>query len=490
MKKLFALLVVLALAVSLFAACNSGTTETTTAPASETTTTPASESETTPVEEDTSSETTTETESEPVAPTGEITLRTTFGAGELYAEQIELYSLEHEGVTIEQVDVDTTKLISMVAAGTAPDLLRIYAVQALPFYVTRGLAGDYVDDIIYGGTLEYTNPDDFLPVIGNYRYDLATNTQGTGKLYGLVKDFSNDVAIFAWKKHLEDAGISYDPKIPFTWQQVGEYAKALTQKNGNEITRFGLSAYDGNVIDHMRLMVWVTQLGGSAYSDDFSTPKWDSDEVVSFLDWAIDLIKSGSIASPLYQPPGGQYLSPFLEEKFSMILCGYWYTGSIRSSELTKDKTDELVFLPTPQQEGKDRVSFTTAACGGVALRASKNPEETVKFMDYFFSGPPATDRAKGGWGIPMYQSMLELMPTETNFDKQCLEVVYDEMNYMDTTFKVNPFIGFDTITALISKYIAPVWEDQSTVADAVKAINEELTPLITEGMEIAGANK
>lgn len=487
MKKLFALLVVLALAVSLFAACNSNTDTT---PASESATTPASETTTTPVETDTQSES--EPESEPESesqPVGEVTLRTTFGAGELYAEQIELYELEHEGVTVEQVDVDTTKLISMVAAGTAPDLLRIYAVQALPFYVTRGLAGDYVDDYVYGGTLEYTNPDDFLPVIGNYRYDLATNSQGTGKLYGLVKDFSNDVAIFAWKAHLDEAGITYDPKTPFTWQQVGEYAKALTKKNGNEIERFGISAYDGNVIDHMRLMVWVTQLGGSAYADDFSAPKWDSAEVVSFLEWAIDLIKSGSIASPLYQPPGNSYLSPFLEEKFSMILCGYWYTGSIRSSDLTKDRTDDLVFLPTPQQEGKDRVAFTTAACGGVALRASKNPEETVKFMDYFFSGPPATDRAKGGWGIPMYKTMLDLMPTATNFDKQCLEVVYDEMNFMDTTFKVNPYIGFDTITALISKYIAPVWEDQSTIADAVASINEELTPLITEGMEIAGAN-
>lgn len=488
MKKLFALLVVLALAVSLFAACNSNE-DTTTAPASETTTTPASESATTPVESDTDTTSEPDSQSEPAGPAQEVTIRTTYGAGELYAEQIELYELEHENVKIEQVDVDTTKLISMVAAGTAPDLLRIYAVQALPFYVTRGLAGDYVDDYVYGGTLEYTNPDDFLPVIGNYRYDLATNTQGTGKLYGLVKDFSNDVAIFAWKKHLDDAGIKYDPKTPFTWQQLGEYAKQLTTKDGNETTHFGLSAYDGNVIDHMRLMVWVTQLGGSAYSADFSAPKWDSDEVVGFLNWAIDLIKAGAISSPLHQPPGNSYLAPFLEEQFSMILCGYWYTGSIRSAEATKDRVNEIVFLPTPQQEGKDRMSFTTAACGGVALRASKNPEETVKFMDYFFSGPPATDRAKGGWGIPMYQSFLDLMPKETDFDKQCLEVVYDEMNYMNNTFKVNPFIGFDTIQALIAKYIAPVWEDQSTVADAVASINSELEPLIKEGMEIAGAN-
>ncbi|MBQ6990320.1 MAG: hypothetical protein IJN58_04615, partial [Clostridia bacterium] len=131
--------------------------------------------------------------------------------------------------------------------------------------------------------------------------------------------------------------------------------------------------------------------------------------------------------------------------------------------------------------------SFTTAACGGVALRASANPEETVKFMDYFFSGPPATDRAKGGWGIPMYGEMLDMMPKETDFDKQCLEVVYNEMDYMNNTFKVNPYIGFDTIQALIAKHIAPVWEDQSTIADAVAAINAELNPLIKEGMEING---
>ena len=443
-----------------------------------------SASETTPVE----SESEEEPESEP-APAGDVVLRTTFAAGELYAEQIELYELENPHVKIEQIEADTTKLISMVAAGTAPDMLRIYAVQTLPFYVTRGLAGDYVDEIVYGGELQYTKPDLFLPVINNYKYDVATNTQGEGKLFGLVKDFSNDAAVFAWKAHLDEANIDYsDTTKPFTWQQLGEYAKKLTIKDGDNITRFGVCAYDGNVIDHMRMLVWVTQAGGSAYADDFSEAKWDNPEVVEFLEWAIDLIKAGAIASPLHQPEGNSYTTPFLTEGFSMLICGYWYTGSIRSAEDTKDRVNELIFLPTPQHENAaERMSFTTAACGGVALRASANPEETVKFMDYFFSGPPATDRAKGGWGIPMYSDMLEMMPKETDFDKQCLEVVYDEMEYMNNTFKVNPYIGFDTITALIAKHIAPVWEDQATVADAVAAINAELNPLIKEGMEING---
>lgn len=475
MKKLFALLLVLALAVSMFAAC--GETETK-EPESE-----VVETETTPVESE-------EPESEPeseAAPAGDVVLRTTFASGELYAEQIELYELENPHVSVEQIEADTTKLISMVAAGTAPDMLRIYAVQTLPFYVTRGLAGDYVDEIVYGGTLQYTKPDDFLPVINNYKYDVATNTQGEGKLFGLVKDFSNDAAVFAWKKHLDDAGIKYDAETPMTWQQLGEYAKQLTIKaDDGTITRFGACAYDGNVIDHMRMLVWVTQVGGSAYADDFSEAKWDNAEVVEFLNWAIDLITAGAIASPLHQPEGNSYTTPFLTEGFSMLICGYWYTGSIRSAEDTKDRVNELIFLPTPQHEDAEaRMSFTTAACGGVALRASANPEETVKFMDYFFSGPPATDRAKGGWGIPMYNSMLEMMPTNTDFDKQCLEVVYDEMEYMNETFKVNPFIGMDTVTALIAKHIAPVWEGQTTVDAAVKAINDELNPLIQEGMAI-----
>ena len=475
MKKLFALLLVLALAVSLFAACTQETEE----PESE-----VVESETPPVE----SESEEEPESEP-APAGDVVLRTTFAAGELYAEQIELYQLENPHVKIEQIEADTTKLISMVAAGTAPDMLRIYAVQTLPFYVTRGLAGDYVDEIVYGGELQYTKPDLFLPVINNYKYDVATNTQGEGKLFGLVKDFSNDAAVFAWKAHLDEAGIDYsDTTKPFTWQQLGEYAKKLTIKDGDNITRFGVCAYDGNVIDHMRMLVWVTQAGGSAYADDFSEAKWDNPEVVEFLEWAIDLIKAGAIASPLHQPEGNNYTTPFLTEGFSMLICGYWYTGSIRSAEDTKDRVNEIIFLPTPQhEEATERMSFTTAACGGVALRASANPEETVKFMDYFFSGPPATDRAKGGWGIPMYGEMLDMMPKETDFDKQCLEVVYNEMDYMNNTFKVNPYIGFDTIQALIAKHIAPVWEDQSTIADAVAAINAELNPLIKEGMEING---
>jgi len=472
MKKLFALLLVLALAVSLFAACGNSETKDTE--------TKASESETTPVESES------ETESESEAAAGDIVIRTSYADGELYPEQVQMYELEHEGVTIEKVEVsDITKLIAMYQAGNAPDLLRIYAVQALPFYASRGIIGDYVQDYLESGNLEYIkDTSDFLPVINNYKYDPATATQGEGKIYGLVKDFSNDVAVFAWKAHLDEAGISYDAATPFTWQQLGEYAKQLTIKDGDTVTRFGLSAYDGNVIDHMRLMVWVTQLGGSAYSADFTTADWNNEYVNGFMNWALDLIKAGAITSPLYQPPEGQYLAPFLEEGFSMILCGYWYTGSIRSSEFTKDRTSDIIFLPTPQQEGAERMSFTTAACGGVALRTSENPEETVKFMDFFFAGPPATDRAKGGWGIPMFKSALELMPTDTEFDQQTKAVVMDEMEYMNNTFKVNPYIGFDTVTNLIAKYIAPVWEDQSTLDEALTSINSELQTLIEEGIE------
>lgn len=473
MKKVFALLLALALVVSLFAACGETADETESEAASEATSSEA-----------TSSEAVSESES-----TEDITLRTTYGVGELYTEQIELYQIEHPNITVEQIEADTTKLISMVAAGTAPDMLRIYAVQSLPFYVTRGLAGDYVDDYVYGGDLEYTKPDDFLPVINNYKFDADTNTQGTGKLYGLVKDFSNDMAIFAWKAHFDEAGIALDPTVPLTWTQVGEYAKQLTITNTDgTIKRFGLAPYDGGMINHVRVLVWATQLGGSCYSDDFSKSEWDNEEVVSYLDWSIDLIKAGAAASALHQPTGNAYTAPFLEEEFSMLSCGYWYTGSIRANELTKDRVNEIIFLPTPQAEGyTERMSFTTAACGGVALASSLHPKETVDFMDYFFSGPPATDRAKGGWGIPMYQSMLEIMPKETDFDVQCLEVVYDEMDYMNNSFAVNPYIGYDTIDALVAKYIAPVWEGQSTVADAVAAINTELDPLIAEGMQIAG---
>ena len=80
-------------------------------------------------------------------------------------------------------------------------------------------------------------PANFLAALNHFGHK--------GALLGKVGDDENKKMLL---KTLEDAGISYDPKTPFTWQQVGEYAKALTQKNGNEITRFGLSAYDGNVI--------------------------------------------------------------------------------------------------------------------------------------------------------------------------------------------------------------------------------------------------
>lgn len=416
-----------------------------------------------------------------------ITLRTTYASGELFPEQIELYCADHENITIEQISADNTKLMSMIAAGTAPDMIRVMAVQDLPAYVTRGIIQP-IDQ--YTSLGEYiTDESDFVAAENNYRWDSTKAVQGEGELYGYVKDFSNDQALLINKQMFTDAGIEIPSETtPLTYTELGEICKKLQVMDGSTPKTYGMTFWDSDLMSIWRILVYNSQAGESPYSADYSTADFTNKATVDYMNWAIDLIKTGaSVCSVVMQPPNGDYLGAFINGQCAIASTGYWYSGSVRSNELTKDNLDNYMYLPTPQIEGTDYVSYTTAATGGVMLRATKYPEETYKFMDFFFGGSPATDRAKSGWGLPMFKSMYDLLPSGTAFDDNAKAVALADTDAMTKVLPVNPYVAPATLTNLLAKYIPPVYTGDDTLDNALASINAEMQPLIAEGMEIAG---
>ena len=118
-------------------------------------------------------------------------------------------------IQFESPSDDEQKLMSGLAAGTAPDILRILGAQQLSGYVVKGIALN-LDDYFSKSSL--IRADDMEDICNTYRFD--GKNIGKGSFYGLPKDWSNDLAMFVNKSVFEKAGIPVPSTTePMTFEQ-------------------------------------------------------------------------------------------------------------------------------------------------------------------------------------------------------------------------------------------------------------------------------
>jgi multiple sugar transport system substrate-binding protein len=410
------------------------------------------------------------------APAEAVTIRTTMPPGELSDDQIKEFEKENPNIHVELVPADETKLMAMIASGTAPDVIRISGVQDLPTYVTRGLALN-LDPYFLNSKL--IKQDDLLPVGNIFKYN--------DSWYGLPKDWSPDQTLFINKKLFEKAGVPIpDPKTPLTYSALLGIAQKLTKiENGKVITE----GMDGDDLFSMtNVQMQLQQLDKSLWSSDMKTANINNDDVKTVLNRINQFVQSKAVYSPINPAPnwtGGT----FIDSQLAIAQSGYWFSGILRSDPKTKDHLDDYMLLPAPVVDGGSRYSPVTGGTGAIILKQSKHPDEAFKFLEWYMAGKPADDRAKSGWGVPIFKSKLSLMPQLTNFDKQTYAVLNDEIQngHTDKVLQFNPYLNASAVNGLIDKIITPVYFGKDTPEKALPELEKQIKALISEGMDIAG---
>ncbi|WP_181909407.1 ABC transporter substrate-binding protein [Paenibacillus taihuensis] len=412
-----------------------------------------------------------------------VTIRTSITDGELSKDQIAEFEKDHPNIKIQLEALDATKLAAELATGDAPDVIRMSGVFDLPGYVIKGIAMDLSDRIANSSVIK---SDDLLPIADIYRFD--GKTVGTGPIYGLPKDWSNDYAIFYNKKAFDAAGVPLpDSSKPMTWPEVIDLAKKLTIKDGKTVKQYGLSATEwgktepnfNNMLQYL-LSAGVNMNGDNNGSIDLNKPA-----AKDYLNMWVQAVKDGIGPNSINndQTSGGDL---FLSDKAAMIIDGYWYSGAIRSNEKSKTHLDDYGMLPTPTAPGGTRVAPTGGATGAIINKETKHPEEAWTFYEWFFGGKPADDRAKTGWGLPVFKSKMDLLPKETAFDKQVNQVLQDELQYTSQYLQTNPYLSSGG-WPIFDKYAAPLYFGKSTVEDAITGMTKDANVVITEAMSAAG---
>ncbi len=405
-------------------------------------------------------------------------------AGELSDDQVAQFNTDYAPIVLERLDPDETRFFAMLAAGNPPDLYRIQA-PSIPQLIGRNIIRDLTP---YFQTSAALKPDDLAP--GNYYYfaEDAFNI-GKGKIYGMVKDFSEDYSQYVNKTLLDEIGVAVPSTTePMDYDQLAQFAKDTTVVEGgaNKVTGWFFESGWAVRTWMLRLMA----MDQSLYSEDFSSINIvNNPEAVAAIKWHFDLQQAKYANSPIN--PLQNWAGPdFLARLSAAVQYGFWFSGFVLNNRPPEYPDDEILHIPAPMYN-KKRMSPTHAATGTVMTQDTKNPDQAWAAFEWYNGKEPAIDRAKSGWGIPGLKSLYALIPEETPAQKQFKDVMLDELNYADTVLQYNPYLlqsEPQPESAAYAKYSEPVLNGTGTFEEMLQSIEDEVNAAIKDGMDRMGA--
>jgi multiple sugar transport system substrate-binding protein len=347
------------------------------------------------------------------------------------------FQRQNPDIRISLVAPEWDVIVSMLAADAPPDLARGTGVTDTPYLVARDLA-EPIDDYLAGSSV--LKRSDLATVNGVWRYD--GHTQGKGPYYGLCKDYSCDLTLWVNEDHLAKAGIPLpSTEKPLTYDQVLAISKKANQVSHGRNTVLGFGAVFGGKPDFAWLQGMMATAGASPFSDDFTEVDLTVPAGVEAINWFMEIVGSRTTQSFL-APQAINDTGLYVAGRMAVLQSGYWTTGLVDTASAEVRKASYL--LPAPQL-GDHRVSPTTSGTGWWMAKKSANKEAAWRFMEYFFGGKPAVDRAKTGWGTPSLKSNFKYLPTDQPFQRRSLQTQLAENRYLS----VLPFTPYVQLSAL-----------------------------------------
>lgn len=413
---------------------------------------------------------------------GTITLTVTvnsteLGNSDLYAQ----YEKEHPGIKIDVMPMSNndSKLLSMIASGNPPDIIRCTGFDELPVFVQRGILMPLDDYISKSDTL---NLENMYEIADMCRFD--GETRGQGALYALPKDWS-PIGLWINKDVFAEAGVPLPSETePMTWEEFANLAKKLVKRNGEAVDCHGCVT---SLPLPTLLEMYLNGQGSSLWTDDYNSTTLETKQTQEAVAYFKDLQENAALASSLYPAADSVGSAGLLEDKTAMALAGYWFNGAFAAANKIEEASKKLMFVPAPIGN-KNAAYCVDTVCIGI-FSETKHPQEAYEFWEWMVSNETAvTARAEVGLGIPASKDYFSKLPYETVFNKQTLDVVSNyQLPNVDLSSRVCPYINYSGLIALFDKYYLPVLFGQGELDDALKTINKETKILIKEGKDLVG---
>lgn len=307
----------------------------------------------------------------------------------------------------------TQKLLARIAANNAPDIVNLSPLNKVDF-TTNGYLLDlkpYMDEIGFDTDMIYeSNIDSWKGRNGEY-FGIGHGAMGE--------------AIYYNKDLFEEAGLpvpSLDWSNSWTWEEFGDYARALTKGSG-------VSKQYGFFVEPQ--LGWMTPIfkayGGSVGLLDGSALNMNHPGSVEALEFLVDLMwvdetcpKSVTIDAT----PAGDL---FKTGRLAMHWDGSWWMGSYMNADLDF----EWGVLPLPSGP---KGAYTGMWIDAYNVPANaKYPREALKVIEYFVGSDSTNVYIDHGiFGIPANKEVARERGSELykDFPEQYSKVWIDSAGY------------------------------------------------------------
>lgn len=275
-------------------------------------------------------------------------------------------------VNVEVVDWDNywTLLEAGASGGTMPDVFWMHS-NTVQMYMENDLLLDLTD---------YISKDSAVDLSKYYEGVKNLYTRNDGKVFALPKDHDT-IALLYNKAIFDKYGVEY-PTDAWTWDDMYEAAKKITEDSKGDV--YGMAMNTSNNQDGWYNAIYC--YGGKVVTDDHKGTTIGSAESKAGMEMIRKLLTVGAPQSVVAETGTD---SLFMSGKVGMITQGSWMINAFYTAEGHNDYAWALLPYADLNKNGTCEKEERWSAYNGLgwaASAATSKPDECYSLISYFCS--------------------------------------------------------------------------------------------------------
>lgn len=339
-----------------------------------------------------------------------------------------------------------SKVLAAVSAGNQPDVTMVEVASI----------GAFADAKVLEDLGPYANGAEKKYIPG-----LLGNSYWKDKLYAIPFNRSTPL-LYLNRDMLKAAGL--DPEGPKTWEELREFSKALTKKEGDKTATYGFST----AIDIWFYEALVFQSGGSILTEDNKALAINSEAGKAPIEFWTSMLKEGIMKAP----PGEKYNAwdvakqDFLNGQVGMIFTS---TGDLRGLKENAKFDVGAAFLPANKTYGAP-----TGGANLVILAKSSDEEKKAawEFVNWMTDTAQTVPFSLESGYMPVTTEAVESAEMKAAYEKEPnFQVAVKQLEYASP----RPMVpGYKELQEVIMTEIQRAVLGQATVDEALQKADEK----------------
>ncbi|CAM3304565.1 ABC transporter substrate-binding protein [Brevibacillus invocatus] len=371
--------------------------------------------------------------------------------GEMIQEMVKKFNETHKDIVVKAAYQGNyyenhSKVLAAVSAGNQPDVTMVEV----------GSIGAFADAKVLEDLGPYTNGAESKYIPG-----LLGNSYWKDKLYAIPFNRSTPL-LYLNRDMLKAAGL--DPEGPKTWEELREFSKALTKKEGDKTSTYGFST----AIDIWFYEALVFQSGGSILTEDNKALAINSEQGKAPIAFWTSMLKEGIMKAP----PGEKYNAwdvakqDFLNGQVGMIFTS---TGDLRGLKENAKFEVGAAFLPANKNYGAP-----TGGANLVVLAKSSDEEKKAswEFINWMTDTAQTVPFSLESGYMPVTTEAVESAEMKAAYEKEPnFQVAVKQLEYASP----RPMVpGYKELQEVIMTELQRAVMGQATVEEALQKADEK----------------